>query len=455
MCLLLIIIFNFFYIWITIKLAGNYKMKYIKTKLKNGLCCVLVPTKATKIITIGFFIKVGSRNETDENSGIAHFLEHMMFKGTLNRTAEQLFDELDMLGAVYNAATTTEYTYYYVYGNSNDAKQLLDIMLDIYINTKFITSEINKERKVIIEEMRMRADSPLVKLYHQVHKKMFSPTSLSRNVIGNIQTITNLKKRDLEYFRSTTYQPENTIFVVTGNFVPEPILRIIKKPLQTIKKCEYPMKLYTEEKSIILNNMSSQKNPYYYVKQDQTLQQAYVLIVFPMYDLYNNYSEQISLLSQLLSAGFSSRLNRSLRENNGITYVSGSYPISYTDCGLFMIQMVLNPLILVPGLKIVFSELKKTKTELMTENEMKKILNFTKNSSLYSLTRPTELLKYIGINFLTDKDFKPNIKKEFNKLQTVTRAQIKEIAGKIFLEEKINLFIYGNTDICDFSFVRL
>ncbi len=430
-------------------------MKYIKTKLKNDMCCILVPNKSTKIITIGFFIKAGSRNETVENNGIAHFLEHMMFKGTTNRTAEKLFNELDMLGAVYNAATTLEYTYYYVYGNSDDTKQLLDIMLDIYINSIFITSEINKERKVIIEEMRMRSDSPLVKLYHQVHNKIFSLTSLSRDVIGSIDTITNFKKRDLEKFRSATYQPNNTVFVVTGNFVPEPVLRIIKKPLQTVKNSLHTIKLYSEEKSIILHNMTSQERPYYYIKQDQTLQQVYVLLVFPMYDLYNSNSEKIDLLSQLLSAGFSSRLNRSLRENNGITYVSGSYPIAYTDCGLFMIQMILNPSVLVSGLKILFDELYKTKTELMTKNEMKKIINVTKNSTLYSLTKPTEILTYVGINSLMDRDFKPDMKKEFEKIRLTTRSQIKDIAEKIFIREKINLFITGNTDISKFDFVKL
>jgi len=430
-------------------------MKYVKKILDNGMCVLLVPLKHSKIITIGFFIKAGSRNETNENSGVAHFLEHMMFKGTLNRNAEQLFNELDMLGAEYNAATSSQYTYYYVYGNSDDTKQLLDIMLDIYINTDFNVSEINKERKVIIEEMRMRFDSPLAKLYSTAHKKIFSGTSLSRDVIGSADTVNNLKKRDLVKFRQSMYKPENTVFVITGNFTPKPVFGIINRALRFIPNSIDPIKTYLQEKSVILKNMHDQDKPYIYVKKDKMVQQLYVLIFFPMYDLYDYNSEEIDLLSQLLSAGFSSRLNKSLRENNGITYVSGSYPIVCTDCGLFLLQMVLNPTVLIKGLEIVFNELHKIKTELMTKDEMKKIINVTKNQTIYSLTKPTELLTYFGIGFLTNREFKVNIGEEFIKLKTIKRSQIQKIAKKIFIKEKINLFIYGNTDVSNFNFIKL
>src|SRR5439155_15146655 len=140
-------------------------MKYTKKILDNGITIVLAPMKTTNIITAGFFLKVGAINETDQNNGIAHFLEHMMFKGTEHRTSTEIFRQLDVIGAEYNAATTMENTYYYIYGNSDDTKKILDVMLDIYINPVFNTSEINKEKKVIIEEMRMRYDRPTMKLY--------------------------------------------------------------------------------------------------------------------------------------------------------------------------------------------------------------------------------------------------------------------------------------------------
>ncbi|XWV26590.1 Zn-dependent peptidase [Tupanvirus soda lake] len=430
-------------------------MKYIKKILDNGMHIILVPTKNTNIVTIGFFIKAGSRNETDENSGIAHFLEHMMFKGTENRNAEQLFNELDMLGAVYNAATTSQHTYYYVYGNSDDIKHLLDIMLDIYINAKFDTNEINKERKVIIEEMRMREDSPLVKLYSAMHKKIFAGTSLSRNIIGNIDTITNLKKKDLMGFRSSLYKPENTVFVITGNFNPQAVFNITNNLLGQLENSQESAITYFNEKPIILKNMETQKEPYIYIKKNNMFQQVYVLLCFPMYDLYNYKNREIDLLTQLLSAGFSSRLNKALRENNGITYVSSAYPIVYSDVGIYIIQIVLSPTELIKGLGIVFTELKKTKDELMTKDEMKKIINVTRNETIYSLIKPTDLLMYYGINFLSNREYKPNLDREYEKLKLITRVQIQKVAREIFIKEKVNLFIYGNIQETDFSFIKL
>ena len=430
-------------------------MKYIKKILDNGMYIIMVPTKNTNIITIGFFIKAGSRNETDENSGIAHFLEHMMFKGTSNRTAEKLFNELDTLGAVYNAATTAEHTYYYVYGNSDDTKKLLDIMLDIYVNTEFTANEINKERKVIIEEMRMREDSPLIRLYLALHQKMFKGTSLSRNVIGNAETINNFKKRDLDNFRSSLYKPENTVFVISGNFSPDPVFKIISNILSPLINTTDSAIIYFEEKSTILKNMRSQNEPRIYIKKSTTIRQVYVIFAFPMYDLYTYENQEIDLLVHLLSAGLSSRLSKALRENNGITYVSDAYPITYSDCGLFIIQMILNPIEMVKGITIVLKELAKTKEDLMSKDELKKIINVTKNETLYSLTKPTEILTYFGINFLSNREYKPEILTYFEKLKMITRAQIQKVAGEIFKRDKINLYIYGNVDQTDFNFIEL
>ena len=426
-------------------------MRYIKKVLDNGMYIIMVPLKETKIITMGFFIKAGSRNETDENSGIAHFLEHMMFKGTEGRTAEKLFNQLDSLGAVYNAATTAQHTYYYVYGAAEDIKELLDVILDIYINPKFETKEMNSEKKVIIEEMRMRFDSPLIKLYSTMHKKIFAGTSLARDVIGNVNTIMDFKKSDLINFRSSLYKPENTVFVVSGNFNPAPVYQILKKVLGPLENSSTSAVTYFHEKPIIFKNMASQKEPYIYVKKSDLHEQAYVILAFPIYDLYSYKYRQIDLLTQLLSAGFSSRLYKALREENGLTYVSAAYPIVYSDSGLFLIQMILNPSEIVRGIKIVMTELKKIKNELMSKEELNKIINITKNEAIYSLIKPIDFLIYFGINFLSNREFNPDLDKELGKIKKVTRAEIQKIAKEIFVRDKINLFIYGKVDTLNYN----
>lgn len=430
-------------------------MKYIRKVLDNGMNILMIPMKDTQIVSMGFFVKAGSRNEDNSNSGVAHFLEHMMFKGTENRTAEQMFKELDNMGTVYNAATTTQYTYYYVYGNSDDTKKILDVMLDIYINPQFDSKEIKKERKVIIEEMRMRSDAPMQKLYSIMHKKFFNGTSLSRDIIGNLDTINNLKKRDFINFRESTYKPENTVFVISGNFSPQPIFSIVKKFLDPLENLPRSPVTYFTEKDKIIKNMHNQEEPYVYIKQNTLVQQVYVLLSFPLYDLYSYKYHEIDLLTQLLSAGSSSRLNQALREKHGITYTSTAYPIVYSDCGLFLIQMVMNPTELIKGLKILMKELNRIKNELISKEELQKIINVTKNDMLYSLVKPIDVLTYYGINALYNREFKPNIKKELENIKKIKRPQIKKIAEDIFIRDRINLFLYGNVNETNFDFLDL
>ena len=430
-------------------------MKYIRKILDNDMNIILVPITDNKIITMGFFIKAGSRNESIDNSGVAHFLEHMMFKGTKHRTTSALFEELDIIGANYNAATTTQHTYYYIYGNIDDTKKILDIILDIYMNAIFDPNEIKKEKKVIIEEMRMRSDLPMMKLYSAMHRKIFAGTSLSRDIIGNADTLMNITKKDLTDFRESLYKPENTIFVVTGNFNPNVMFKMIHENLNFLKNSPQSPLTYYHERPIITKNMEGQMEPYVYAKQNNKFQQVYVLLAFPMYDLYSYKYNEINLLSQLLSSGFSSRLNKSLREENGITYASNAYPIVYSDSGVYLIQMIVNPTELVKGLKIIMSVLKNIKEELMTQKEMTKIVNVSKNDSIYSLINPLDILTYFGINYLIDRNFKPDFDKKFSKIEKITRAQVQKVAKEIFIHDKINLFLYGNMIETNYDFLDL
>ena len=430
-------------------------MKYIIKTLQNQMKIIMIPMKKTNTVAMGFFVKAGSRNEFAENNGIAHFLEHMMFKGTSNRSVSELFNELDSINATYNAVTTTQYTYYYVSGFDIHMKKLLDIIIDMYINPIFLTKQINLERKVIMEEMRIRMDSPLMKLYTVLHKILFPNTSLSLSTIGTPQTVDSFKKSDFVEFRSGLYKPSNTVFVISGNFNPILTYKLIFPSLCALTNSKIQPKLYADEGPIILQKMHNQLEPYVYIKKNDFFQQAYVLMAFPMYDLYKTKYAPINILSDLLTLGFSSRLIQSLREKNGITYSSASYPVVYSDCGLFFIQMVLNPTSLVQGLKILLKELKKIKNELMSPEEMKRLIGIAISEKRNALSSPMDVLTYFGLNFISDRTFKPDLNKDIEELKNMKRSDVKDVAGEIFLRDKINLFIYGNVEQENFDFLSL
>lgn len=430
-------------------------MKYIQKVLDNGINIIVVPMLHTKIVSVGFFVGVGSRNETSKNNGIAHFLEHMLFKSTQNYTSKNLFFNLDSLGTIYNAATTMQNTYCYITGNSDDYVQILNILIEIYLNNKFVEKEILSEKKVVLEEMNIRLESILMKLYLKMHKKFFNDGSLGRSVIGTGQNIKSFTAIDLENFKNKWYQPKNTTFVITGNLNFKLVYSQVKTRLSSLFNKELIQVPYLLEKKENIQSMLSQKKAFVYVKKNTKTDQAYVILSFPIYDLYLYKSSEIDLLSRLLSTGFSSRLNKVLREESGITYALTSYPVVYSDIGLFLIQMVLNPLELVNGLKILMLELKKIKTQIVDNEELSKIIKISKNEMLYSLIKPVDILIYFGIGFTSNRNFEPDLTKKIAQIESVTALQLKEIANIIFVWEKINLFICGNTNETNFDFLDL
>jgi len=435
-------------------------MKCIKKKLDNGMIVALVPMKRTQLVTVGFFIKAGSRNENNSNRGVAHFLEHMMFGGTTKRSNEKLFQMLDGMGSEYNAVTTTEHTYYYITGLSTDLKKIMDIVLDIYINPVFNPTRIKKESKVIIEEIRLRTDSPHTKLYYQMHEKIFAGTSLSKQIIGTEESVSNLRQPDFLRFRKELYIPKNTVFVISGDFIPDQVSTLLDKTLNplcnpgTTSPEAFPQTFF-DEKPKILKSMHAQSKPYVHIDRNDAMAQAYVLLVFPLYNLYKTNEQEINILSNILSSGFSSRLFTALRVNNGMTYSIGSYPIVYNDAGLFIVELAIHPDELNKGIKVTLKELKKLKTSEVSPEEYKKVTNIIKNESIFSSTLPIDWFTYFGLHFLYNRKFNPNLKDNEEVSRKISRKNITQIAQQIFDKNKINLFLFGNVSDDDFSFMKL
>ncbi len=196
--------------------------KVYKKIFKNGMKLLGIPTKSN-IVSIGIYVNIGSRYESKNNHGVAHFLEHMMFKGTKNISGKELSLKLDSVGAVYNAGTSYEYTYYYIYGHKNDINLFIDLIFDLYFNPKFDDDDIKKERQVVLEELQMSNDSISNIIYDILHKKTFSNSNLSRNILGTQSSIKSLTKEKLKDFRNKYYVPNNSLVVISGGFEPNKI----------------------------------------------------------------------------------------------------------------------------------------------------------------------------------------------------------------------------------------
>lgn len=431
-------------------------MRIYKKILSNNLQTIFIPDSKRDTVAMGFFVATGARNEFDESqNGISHFLEHMMFKGTTNRDLNKLLSDIDKYTINYNAVTTFQHTYYYLQGLKIYTKQMMDILFDIFLNTLITTSDTNSERKVIMEESHLRNDSPFSKLYQEIHKKIFAGTTLANKIIGTENSLSNIKAKDIIDYKNKYYVPENMIFIMTGNFNYKLIFPSVIRSLSKLENVNMnELKLYNKnmkqnEIDIITKNMELQDKPYIYKKKNKYLNQVYVMLCFPLYDLYDKYNYEIQVISNLLTSGLSSRLNFSLRENNGITYNSQAYPIVYTKTSIFVIQFALNPKYLDRGIKIILKQLRSLKKELISDEELKKIKNMIISSAKTERTDPIDNLINYGINYLYDRDYKSDNGNFIKNIKNIRRNTVNKVACDFFLINKLNVFIYGNYDTID------
>ena len=207
-------------------------------KLKNGLRFLHVPVKSN-IISLGFAVKVGARDEDETMNGISHFLEHMLFKKTKNRSTTNLLKDLDSYGAYYNAGTTYEYTAFEIHGNKKDFPKLFDILIDMYLNPKLLKKDLEIERGVITEEYNMGITDIDDKMFDNLLYEIFGNSGLGRPIIGTLDNIQNFTRKDLIGYRNIFYNYLNTIFIVLGNISPITISKMLEKKTKNEKTSNF------------------------------------------------------------------------------------------------------------------------------------------------------------------------------------------------------------------------
>ena len=255
-------------------------IKFKKKILDNGIRVILIPQKKSNIISMAIFVKAGSRNENKYNNGVAHFLEHMMFKGTKKRTTKQLLNDLDSKGAWYNAATSHEYTMYEMHGNYKDTIFFMDILLDIYKNSTLKKKDINIEKGVIKEEMNMYLDNNQRTVMEKIYSLVYKNSSMGMSIIGPKTNILNFKKKDFEDFKNKYYLPENTVIVVSGNFNEKKVYKKIQKDINDFKRQNIK-----QIKEIILTQYIQLKPNYSFIKKN--IKQTIISICFKSNSMYN------------------------------------------------------------------------------------------------------------------------------------------------------------------------
>lgn len=295
-----------------------------KTQFDNGLKVLTEKVESMKSVAVGIWVKTGSRDEPDERAGITHFLEHMLFKGTKKRSAFDIALSMESVGGYMNAFTSNEYTCYYTRSLDTELNRALDVLTDMVNNSQFPEPEIEKEKKVVIEEMKMYRDSPEDYLFEEFSGKVFSGHPLGRPIIGFEETVNSFTRNDLFEYVENRYQPWNILVAVAGNIKHKQVVDLVYK---------YLGEIHSEGKENPLQSMT----PYKRHKEVITkpIEQTHMIIGRRGLN-YDHPDKYLLLLANtVLGGGMSSRLHQNVREKYGYCYSIGTFNQSYIDSGLF------------------------------------------------------------------------------------------------------------------------
>lgn len=417
-----------------------------KKILDNKLRLLLIPTDTTDIVSVGFFVKIGSRYEDKENNGISHFLEHMMFKCTKHFSSNAITAKLDSIGARYNAETSYESTNYYVYGHKNTTDTLIDIMVELYKNPVFREDDIMTERGVIAEEISMDDSDPQDIVIDLMFEHLFSNSSLKYPIIGTKKTITQIGREELSAFRKKYYCPPRTVFVVCGNFDREKVQKKCEHLLKSVK-CgkDGTTKMPTVDEIV-------QTEPKLIVKQVKGQSQTNIVFAFRAQSLYSKNADHYELISDILGTGSSSRLFDLLRNQLGATYFTHAYYMGFMHEGAFVIHVGVEKKRVDEIIGAVLDELRKLRKRGVTENELEKAKQIRITTMNLGLQTPQDLMSYYGSNELlynvppcpTGVNVKYDPKTKIEAFNNITLKQINDVVKELFVKEKLNIFVYGN-----------
>ncbi len=398
--------------------------KYETKTLENGLEIVVIPMhNETQVISTDIFYKVGSRNEVMGKTGIAHMLEHMNFKSSENLKAGQFDEEVKSIGGLSNASTGFDYTHYFIKSSTENLSKSLSLFAELMQNLKLKDEEFQPERDVVTEERRWRTDnSPLGYLYFRMFNNAYIYHPYHWTPIGFMNDIRTWTLEDIRSFHRTYYQPQNAIIIVTGDIEPKEAFAKVEKEFAHIKNTTA-----IEPVKFVEPKQDGPKRAVIYKESEVEM----VAITFRIPDFMDPDQPKLSAISEMLSAGKSSRLYEELVDNRQLVNQIYAYNMENIDAGLFIFLASCNPGVKAEEVeKELIAQIERIKKEEVTKEELEKVKISTKADFIFSLDSSSEVANLFG-GYLARGSIEPLLAYEeaINKLNA---ADIKTAANRYF-----------------------
>jgi predicted Zn-dependent peptidase len=400
-------------------------------QLSNGLVLVIEPMTQVRSVSIGMWLRAGSRRESAAVNGMAHFLEHMVFKGTERRSAEQIAREVDAVGGMLDAFTSKEATCFNARVLDENLPVAFDVLSDMVLRPLFAEADIVKEKQVILEEIRMEDDNPEAVAHEVLVQNFWKGHPLGWPIIGTRATVRKFSRASMLKCFAPWYAPSNLVITAAGNVRPEALRELVEgafaeKAKGRAAEASRPPKVHGKLA----------------VRNKPALEQAHITIAVPSFPLAHPRRYAASVLNNILGGGMSSRLFQNIREREGLAYAVFSDMAPYSDAGMLTVYAGTSRRTVEKVLRLVAEEFRRMKAEPVSEEELRRAKDHLKGSLVLSLessgARMSSLARqemYLG-RFYT-------IEELHAALEAVTREEVQQIAREFFRPEQIAVTVVG------------
>lgn len=399
--------------------------------LSNGLTIIGEEIPYLKSITLGVWVNAGSRIENEKLSGISHFIEHMLFKGTKNRTSKEIASTVDNLGGQINAFTSKECTCYYVKLLDEHINIGVDILSDMFLNPLFDEDDIDKERQVIIEELKMYEDSPEDLVYDLLIEGIYRTDALGMNIIGTEESLYNMDRNTIKNYFEKYYVASNSVISISGNFKFEEMVEIIESKFKDLPEGNVDIEITEPE----FHPCFISRN-----KDTEQVNLAISLKAIPLECREDAYA--LSIVNNIFGGSISSRLFQNIRENKGLVYSIYSAPSLYRKSGELGIYASMSNENLKKVYNLVLEEIDNLRRNHLTDKEIQESKEQLKGSYILGLESTSSRMMSIGKAMILTKKVK-NPNDIIESINNIDKARIDLIIDKVFNRENIGVCIVG------------
>lgn len=364
-------------------------MAYLDHKLSNGVMVYWNPMKESRAASIGVWVKAGSRFETSEEGGVTHFLEHMCFKGTKTRSAQEIANEMDYLGGEMNAFTSQEVTSFYATVLSENAERAGELLGDLLTNSIFDSVELERERGVVLEELAESMDDPEDRVMESLFRVYFGEHPFGSPILGTEETINRFSEDSVRRYFKDHYHPGNLFVTIAGNLDWSDMLETLERAFQNVSRSAGASLPYSKPEPL-----------FEYVEEDDEFEQVHLCMGVRGLPQTHSSQSALRILTTHLGGGMSSRLFQEVREKRGLAYSVYASPLSFSDGGIVRIAASTRPTRRKELQKVLVAELQRMESIPLSDAELTRARNQLKSSLLLGLESTAGRMSKMGKDLL-------------------------------------------------------